>query len=266
MIILRNHPVLPVNVDFIRFRTPRFSVSHPFSIIMHAYLSQGSNQVVIFTAPSSPFFLWPSNSTLKFDRHMAGSKERDDNNQAAAWWSILLWIADVLVLPCKPIIFPPFSPCPPTVTGTILCPPDGDANRRLRLFLQDGIPTGPTLLLLDLPLAPCQFAGAARITLECESGDAGPLLVEPVWAVSCDGRRAGFGTRRPAPTEAEVRALEAMRPVSAGAGRGVGGFTYVRGTFERVVGSADSESYHLVGPAGFFGAHDLSFFFLRVRL
>ncbi|KAG1341790.1 protein MIZU-KUSSEI 1-like [Cocos nucifera] len=197
---------------------------------------------------------------------MAGSKERDNSNHAASWWSLLLWIADALVLPCKPIIFPLFSPSPPTVTGTILCPPDGDANGRIRLFLQDGIPADPTLLLLDLPLAPCQLAGASRITLECESGDSGPLLAEPAWAVYCDGRRAGFGTRRAKPTEAEVQALEAMRAVSAGAGRGAGGFTYMRGRFERVVGSADSESYHLVGPSGFFVAHELSFFFLRVRL
>ncbi|XP_008790298.1 protein MIZU-KUSSEI 1-like [Phoenix dactylifera] len=197
---------------------------------------------------------------------MASSKKQDeDSNHAAAWRSTFLWIADALMLPCKPIIFPLFSPRPPAVTGTILHPPDDDANRRLRLFLQDGSPAGPTLLLLDLPLAPCQLAGAARITFECESGGAGPLLAEPAWAVSCDGRRAGFGTRRAAPTEAEARALESMRAVSAGAGRGVGGFTYMRGRFDRVVGSADSESYHLVGPAGFLGAHELSFFFLRVR-
>ncbi|XP_073104113.1 protein MIZU-KUSSEI 1-like [Elaeis guineensis] len=210
--------MLPVNVDFIRFCSPRFSQGRR---------RQQPRGVAVEHAPL-------------------------DRGRAAA--------------PLQAHHLPPLQPPPAHRYRNHPLPPDGDVNRRIRLFLQDGTPAGPTLLLLDLPLAPCHLASASRITLECESGGAGPLLAEPAWAVSCDGRRAGFGTRRAKATEAEVRALEAMRAVSAGAGRGVGGFTYMRGRFERVVGSVDSESYHLVGPAGFFGAHELSFFFLRVPL
>ncbi|XP_072992893.1 protein MIZU-KUSSEI 1-like [Typha latifolia] len=217
--------------------------------------------------------------TLPKRREEGGGDE--DDHVTEGWWSQLRWLMGLVLLPCRPITFPavlsPRAAEASSVTGTLLFPHDG-AHLKLTttLCLQELGPSGPTLLLLDLPVGARELSLAGRIALECDRDPArssgGPLLSEPIWRVYCNGRRAGFGCRREAATEAEEWALRAVRAVSAGAGKltakvGVGGsgvvFAYFRGRFERVVGSADSETFHLVQLTGWLG-YDLSLFFLRL--
>ncbi|RRT59122.1 hypothetical protein B296_00030012 [Ensete ventricosum] len=157
--------------------------------------------------------------------------EDEDAKHKAGWWTILRWIADVLLLPCKSAVFR-FPPCGPHaergaavgavfVTGTILCRPH-ENDRRVTLCLQEGGPAAAPLLVLDLPIGRGELAEVGRVALECDRHWAGagvmePLLAAPRWVVHCNGRRAGFGSPRAA-TGTESRALEAVRVVSAGVG------------------------------------------------
>lgn len=222
-------------------------------------------------------------SPLVVPRKVEGDEEAAAEGHVTGWWSHVRWIVGLMLLPCRPIVS--FASVPRTsgggggggvsaVTGTLLFPLS--KRDKVGLILQEGGPAGPTLAVLDLPVpaGATDFFGLGRIILECDRARAGegPLLSAPSWAVHCEGRRVGFAGRRAAPTEAEEWALQATLAVSAGAGKlpGAhegggpgGGFTYFRGRFDRVVGSADSETFHLVQPAGWLG-HDFSLFFLRV--
>lgn len=67
----------------------------------------------------------------------------------------------------------------------------------------------------------------------------------------------------------DVAVLKLMQSVSVGAGvlplpTGEAGdlLMYLRASFERVVGSADSESFHMINPVGSSG-QELSVFLLR---
>ncbi|KAG6531158.1 protein MIZU-KUSSEI 1-like [Zingiber officinale] len=202
----------------------------------------------------------------------------DDSGGEARWWRAFSCLADALLLPCKPFLFFPQSYSSASsspsavaahVAGTFFCRPH-ERDHRITLCLQQA--AGAVPVIIDLPIGVSELNGAGRVALECDRLRwAGPLLEAPRWAVRCGGRRAGFGRPRPA-TGAEARALEALKAVTSGAGRlppppPSGGrrelFAYVRGNFERVVGSTDSESYHLVDPTGSLGLQ-LSLFFLRV--
>ncbi|KAI4966924.1 hypothetical protein ZWY2020_035599 [Hordeum vulgare] len=96
----------------------------------------------------------------------------------------------------------------------------------------------------------------------------GALLESPKWLVYCNGRRVGFAVRRETMSDGEGWAMEKLWAVTAGAGRlPGGGVEYLRGQFERIVGSADAASFHLVEPLGWLGAHGdggLSVFFHRI--
>ncbi|GFQ08864.1 protein mizu-kussei 1, partial [Phtheirospermum japonicum] len=118
--------------------------------------------------------------------------------------------------------------------------------------------------------------GMVRIALECEKPtekEKTKLLEEPVWTMFCNGKKNGYGVRREA-TEEDLHVMEVLKAVSMGAGvlppRGAavdgGGdmeMAYVRGVFERVVGSKDSETLYMLSPDGDNGP-DLSIFFVRV--
>ncbi|KAG6511364.1 protein MIZU-KUSSEI 1-like [Zingiber officinale] len=210
---------------------------------------------------------------------MADAPSREAAAAAESRWRrAFSWLADALLLPCNPFFFFPQSNSSASsspsavaahVAGTFFCRPH-ESDNRITLCLQQATGAGP--VIIDLPIGASELNGAGRIALECDRLRwTGPLLEAPRWAVHCGGRRAGFGGPRPA-TGAEARALEALKAVTSGAGRlplpppsgGRGeSFAYVRGNFERVVGSADSESYHLVDPTGSLGLQ-LSIFFLRV--
>lgn len=170
------------------------------------------------------------------------------------------------------------SPTSTTVTGTFF----GYRRGRVSFCLQDNTRNSSPLLLLEFAVPTSYLAremqyGFLRITLECNrrggaaGGGGGPLFEVPVWSMYCNGRKVGYAVRRQAGS-GDVAALKLMRSVSAGAGvlpvgrkggvDGDGDLLYLRAGFERVVGSADSESLHMINPVGSSG-QELSIFLLR---
>ncbi|XP_057975622.1 protein MIZU-KUSSEI 1 [Malania oleifera] len=143
--------------------------------------------------------------------------------------------------------------------------------------------------------------GLLRIALECSTTPPvphptfsnthnyrGPLYGVPVWSIFCNGRKMGYAVRRQM-TAGDATVLKLMQSVSVGAGvlpavvGGVGGINnqsteevvelppperegdalmYLRASFERVVGSPDSEAFHIINPVGS-SAQELSIFLLR---
>ncbi|KAL1210022.1 Protein MIZU-KUSSEI 1 [Cardamine amara subsp. amara] len=138
------------------------------------------------------------------------------------------------------------------------------------------------LLLLELSIATSQLvhemgSGLVRVALECPTR---PELTScllrsvPVWTMFCNGRKLGFAVRRSANEETRMmlKRLESMT-VGAGvlpSGSGLGGsgesdtdeVMYMRANYEHVVGSSDSESFHLINPDAN-SAQELSIFLLR---
>ncbi|KAE8655125.1 CAP protein [Hibiscus syriacus] len=161
-----------------------------------------------------------------------------------------------------------FSHCLPgaatLVTGTIICPIN---SRKIKLCLKENTKANP-LVFIELPLASTEFtssidSGVLRIVLD-PVPDSG---ITQRWLTYCNGQKVGFARRLKVGQE-EKWVLEMMQMVSSGAGflpqnssTDAGGFKYLRGQFERIVGSDGSEAYHLVDPAYWLG-QDLSVFFL----
>lgn len=170
-----------------------------------------------------------------------------------------------------------------TVTGTFF----GRRKGRVSFCLQDDSRSSSPLLLLEFGVPTSYLAkemqtGSLRIALECDrrasfssssgSGSGSPRLYGvPVWSMYCNGRKVGFAVRRhPSPTDASL--LKLMRSVSVGAGvfpvaaNSGGGdnvvIMYLRASFERVIGSPDSEAFHIINPVGS-SAQELSIFLLR---
>lgn len=176
-----------------------------------------------------------------------------------------------------------------TLTGTFF----GFRKGRVSFCIQEDTKTSP-LLLLDLGIPTCYLAkqmqyGLLRIALvECErrhdvKQENSSLFSVPLWSVFFNGRKIGFANRRVA-SESDVRVLKLMQSVSAGAGllpsvsTKAGSPTqkqndedhklydqrmYLRAKFERVSGSVDSESFHMINPDGSCSAQELSIFLLR---
>ncbi|XP_007047085.2 PREDICTED: protein MIZU-KUSSEI 1 [Theobroma cacao] len=159
-----------------------------------------------------------------------------------------------------------FSYCLPDtvtlVTGTVICPIYGN---KVKLCLQENTKSVP-LVLVELPLSTRGFTssiqyGVLRVVLEPVHGPGS----SQGWVTYCNGQKVGFARRLEMGEEKLV--LDMMQMVSAGAGimlhRGTetGGYKYLRGQFERVVGSDDTESYHLTDPSNCFG-QEFSIFFL----
>ncbi|XVF17797.1 hypothetical protein REPUB_Repub10bG0154900 [Reevesia pubescens] len=149
------------------------------------------------------------------------------------------------------------------VTGTIICPINGN---KVKLCLQESTKTLP-LVLVELPLSTVGFTSSI-------DSDVLRIVLDPVpdsgitqrWMTYCNGQKVGFA-RRLEVGEEEKWVLEMMHMVSAGAGilmhkgSDAGGYKYMRGQFEQIVGSDDSEAYHLADPSYWFG-QELSVFFL----
>lgn len=86
----------------------------------------------------------------------------------------------------------------------------------------------------------------------------------------CNGRKVGYAFKRK-PSKGDMDALKLMRSVIAGAGVISGKeldrddeLMYLRANFERVSGSSEAESFHLMDPDGNIG-QELSIFFFRSR-
>ncbi|XP_074576733.1 protein MIZU-KUSSEI 1-like [Curcuma longa] len=158
-----------------------------------------------------------------------------------------------------------------TVTGTFF----GHRRGRVRFCVHDQPTASLALLLMEFTVPTAYLAremqhGLLRVALE-GGGGRGPLLGEPVWTMYCNGRKVGFAIRRRA-TESDAEVFRMMRSVSAGTGvlpspaaGEAGELLYLRASFERVIGSTDSESFHMIDPAGGSGGQQLSIFLFRTR-
>ncbi|CAA7013522.1 unnamed protein product [Microthlaspi erraticum] len=150
------------------------------------------------------------------------------------------------------------------VTGTFF----GHRRGHVSFCLQDDTrPSSSPLLLLELAVPTAALAremeeGFLRIALRSKSNRRSNIFDVPVWSMYCNGRKVGFAVRREM-TENDVGFLRTMQSVSVGAGVIPNGdVMYLRAKFERVTGSNDSESFHMVNSGGSYG-QELSIFLLR---
>ncbi|KAI3443055.1 uncharacterized protein J3R85_000415, partial [Psidium guajava] len=162
----------------------------------------------------------------------------------------------------SPVPMAPPRPSKTMVIGTIFGPRRGHVWFCVQ---HDRLSTKPSLLLeLSIPtqqlVREMQSSELVRIALECsadaESGlGSCPLRSVPMWTLSCNGRKLGFATKRKA-SEQNRLMLKTMQSMTVGAGvipSGMGStsseeITYMRANYEHVVGSANSESFHLINP------------------
>ncbi|KAF7845445.1 protein MIZU-KUSSEI 1 [Senna tora] len=169
----------------------------------------------------------------------------------------------------------PSRPSKSMVIGTIF------GNRRGHVWFcvqHDRLSIKP-ILLLELSIFTNQLVqemrfGLVRIALECDRSELEfcPLRSVPLWTMFCNGRKLGFAAKRKASERVRL-ILKTMQCVSVGAGVIPSGFgsdsgseelMYMRANYEHVVGSADSESFHLINPDESPG-QELSVFLLRSR-
>lgn len=123
-----------------------------------------------------------------------------------------------------------------------------------------------------------EMHGGLRIVLESTSNlrnslDANnSLLSMPIWKMYCNGKKVGFAEKR-CPSKVDIEILKRMESVDVGAGvisekddvdRNDDETMYLRGNFQWVRGSLDSDTFHFVDPDGNVG-QELSIFFLRSR-
>lgn len=171
------------------------------------------------------------------------------------------------------------------MTGTLFGYRDG----RVSLSLQENPRCLPTLVVeLALPthalLRELGTTAGARIVLESEKQaadgddegsawrrDHGWVLEEPMWTMFFNGKRVGYAMRRE-PTDDDFAVLETLWAVSMSGGvlpgrsdvdGPDGEMAYMRGCFEHIIGSRDSESLYMVGPHGG-DCPDLAVFFVRL--
>jgi len=181
------------------------------------------------------------------------------------------------------------------MTGTLF----GCREGRVSLALQENPRCRPALVVeLALPthtlLRELGGTAGARIVLETEKkhvkehgssgggehGDAaarqhddddGWLLHEPIWTMFCNGKRVGYAVRRE-PTDGDIAVLETLWAVSMGGGvlpgragsaAADGELAYMRGCFDHIIGSQDSESLYMLGPHGG-DSPELAVFFVRL--
>ncbi|XP_076889883.1 protein MIZU-KUSSEI 1-like [Bidens hawaiensis] len=170
-----------------------------------------------------------------------------------------------------------------TVKGTFF----GHRNGRVSFCLQDDnhhhhrrtpsrkITTPTALSSFSQPLLLLEFAfptsylakemqhGLLRIALVEEdrthrhqppATSSGSIFEVPVWSMYCNGRKVGYAPRRKM-TAADSATLTRMQSVSAGAGvlppendHSSDGIMYLRASFRRIIGSPNSESFHMINP------------------
>ncbi|KAI6698344.1 hypothetical protein NL676_018463 [Syzygium grande] len=178
----------------------------------------------------------------------------------------------------SPVAVVPPRPSKTMVIGTIFGPRRGHVWFCVQ---HDRLSTKPSLLLeLSIPtrqlVKEMQSSELVRIALECSADSepglgSCPLRSVPMWTLSCNGRKLGFATKRRA-SEQNRSMLKTMQSMTVGAGvipSGTGSASseeimYMRANYEHVVGSADSESFHLINPDECQG-QELSLFLLRTR-
>ncbi|KAH0711420.1 hypothetical protein KY289_007379 [Solanum tuberosum] len=174
---------------------------------------------------------------------------------------------------------PSFTSNTTNITGTIF----GYRKGKVNFCIQTNPNSSTPLLLLELAVSTSTLAremrgGLLRIALESTNNSGGSgnndnssLLSMPVWTMYCNGKKVGFAVKKK-PTKSDLQVLNQIESVVVGAGTVHGkeinrddDIMYLRGKFERVHGSSDSESFHLIDPEGSMGQQQLSIFFLRSR-
>ncbi|KAJ8899709.1 hypothetical protein K2173_019408 [Erythroxylum novogranatense] len=166
----------------------------------------------------------------------------------------------------------PPRPSKTMVIGTIF----GTRRGHVWFCIQhDRLSTKP-LLLLELAIPTQQLVkemqcGLVRLALECDRSELGSCSLRsvPVWTMHCNGKRVGFAWRRKASDQNRLM-LKTMQSMTICAGvipAGLGSseteeIMYMRANYEHVVGSADSESFHLINPDVCSG-QELSVFLMR---
>ncbi|KAJ4841403.1 hypothetical protein Tsubulata_036141 [Turnera subulata] len=160
------------------------------------------------------------------------------------------------------------------VIGTIF----GHRHGHVWLCIQHNRLSAKPLLLLELSIATHQLVkemqcGLVRIAFESARPDltSCPLRSVPAWTMFCNGKRVGFAARRRA-SEQNRLMLKTMQSITVGAGVIPAGFgssdsediIYMRANYEHVVGSADSEAFHLMNLEECPG-QELSVFLMRTR-
>ncbi|CAH8350808.1 unnamed protein product [Eruca vesicaria subsp. sativa] len=175
----------------------------------------------------------------------------------------------------SPVTSQPQRPSRTMVIGTLF----GRRKGHVWLCVQHDRLSVKPLLLLELSITTNQLvqemgSGLVRVALECPTRPelkSCLLRSVPVWTMFCNGRKSGFAVRRSASEETRVM-LKRLQSTTVGAGvlqAGSGSgeadldeVMYMRANYEHVVGSSDSESFHLINP-DVDSAQELSIFLLR---
>ncbi|CAH8387159.1 unnamed protein product [Eruca vesicaria subsp. sativa] len=174
-----------------------------------------------------------------------------------------------------PAVTQPARPSKTMVIGTLY----GKRKGHVWFCVQHDRLSVKPLLLLELSIATSQLvhemgSGLVRVALECPTRPelkSCLLRSVPVWTMFCNGRKLGFAVRRSANEETRgvLKKLESMTvgagvlPSGSGSGEAdLDEVMYMRANYEHVVGSSDSESFHLINPDAN-SAQELSIFLLR---
>ncbi|KAG4995518.1 hypothetical protein JHK86_032345 [Glycine max] len=164
-----------------------------------------------------------------------------------------------------------------TITGTIF----GYRKGKVSFCIQANANSSNPILLLELALPTSVLAkemrgGTLRIVLESSTttgtcsnnvnNNNNNLFSTPLWSMYCNGRKVGYAVKR-RPSNGDFEALSLMRSVAVGTGvinssccSKEDEIMYLRANFQRVRGSSNCESFHLIDPEGSIG-QELSIFF-----
>ncbi|KAL9332724.1 hypothetical protein ACSQ67_002334 [Phaseolus vulgaris] len=163
-----------------------------------------------------------------------------------------------------------------TITGTIF----GYRKGKVSFCIQANSNSSNPILLLELAVPTSVLAkemrgGTLRIVLEsstCNNSNNNNLFSTPLWSMYCNGRKVGYAVKR-RPSNGDFEALSLMSSVAVGTGvinsckelqHQEDELMYLRANFQRVRGSSNSESFHLIDPEGSIG-QELSIFFFRSK-
>ncbi|KAK1423175.1 hypothetical protein QVD17_18470 [Tagetes erecta] len=159
------------------------------------------------------------------------------------------------------------------IVGTLF----GHRSGHVHIAFQEDPKLGPAFLVeLATPtsfLVREMASGLVRIALECDkkiSKKGFKLLEEPLWRTYCNGKKCGYAMRRDCGTD-EWKVFNSVGPITMGAGvlpdgggggGGDGELMYMRASFERIVGSKDSEAFYMMNPDNN-GGPELSIYLIR---
>ncbi|GAV69028.1 DUF617 domain-containing protein [Cephalotus follicularis] len=225
---------------------------------------------------SSPFYQMDNPAILSLLRRTPGEKSRKSSTTGGLLKMFKLF--PMLTSGCKMVALlgRPRKPLlkDNSTTGTIF----GFRKGKVSLAIQED-PHCMPMFVIELPMLTSTLqkemaSDIVRIALESETKtQKKKLLEEFVWAVYCNGRKTGYSIRRKQMCDDDLHVMQLLRGVSMGAGvlpcpnekdTADGELTYMRGRFDRVVGSKDSEALHMINPDGAAGP-ELSIFFVRAH-